>query len=44
MWRAGRGDELITKYVLLDDADEPDDSDVDTDSEAPADAEAEAVE
>ena len=42
MWRAGRGDELIAKYGLLDDADEPDDSDAETDpdSEDPADAEA----
>lgn len=42
MWRQGKGDELIAKYGLLDDADEPDDSDADTDpdSEDPADAEA----
>jgi hypothetical protein len=46
MWRAGRGDELIEKYGLLDDADDLDDSDPDQDAEAedPADAEAEAVE
>lgn len=43
MWRQGRGDELIEKYGLLDDADEPDDSDADSESEDPADAEAEAV-
>jgi hypothetical protein len=41
MWRAGRGDELIERYGLLDDADEPDDSDAE--SEDPTDAEAEAV-
>jgi len=46
MWRQGKGDELIAKYGLLDDADEPDESDADSDpdSEDPADAEAEAVE
>ena len=48
MWRAGKGDELIEKYGLLEDADEPDDSDADSDadseSEDPADTEAEAVE
>jgi hypothetical protein len=44
MWRQGRGDALIEKYGLLDDADEPDDSDADSESEDPADAEAEAVE
>jgi hypothetical protein len=46
MWRAGRGDELIEKYGLLDDADDLDESDPDQDAEAedPADAEAEAVE
>jgi hypothetical protein len=44
MWRQGKGDELIAKYGLLDDADEPDDSDADSESEDPADAEAEAVE
>jgi hypothetical protein len=46
MWHAGRGDELIEKYGLLDDADEPDDSDAESESESedPTDAEAEAVE
>lgn len=44
MWRQGKGDALIAKYGLLDDADEPDDSDADSESEDPADAEAEAVE
>jgi hypothetical protein len=45
MWRAGRGDELIEKYGLLDDADDIDDSDPNQDAEAedPAASEAEAV-
>jgi hypothetical protein len=44
MWRAGRGDELIEKYGLLDDADDLDESDPDQDSEAEDPADAEAVE
>jgi hypothetical protein len=45
MWRAGRGDALVEKYGLLDDAHDLEDSDPDQDAEAecPADAEAEAV-
>ena len=39
IWRAGRGDELIEKYGLLDDSDELEDSEVDSESEDPAEAE-----
>jgi len=45
MWRQGKGDELIAKYNLLDDADTDDlaDSDPDAEAEDPADAEVEGV-
>jgi hypothetical protein len=47
MWRQGRGDDLIEKYGLLDDADDADDADVpldsDDDSESEALADSEAV-
>jgi hypothetical protein len=46
MWRQGKGDELIAKYNLLDDADTDDlaDSDPDQDAEAEDTADAETVE
>ena len=44
MWRAGKGDELVATYGILQDAEEPDDSDSDSESGDPADTEAEAVE
>jgi hypothetical protein len=44
MWRAGRGDELIEKYGLLDDTEDLDESDPDQDAEAEDPADAEAVE